>query len=105
MLIPQEEFQEYFNIQETTVAPEDYERASAIAEQRLVRILQIRNPDYQLPETKEELTAVQHELLLHLILIELIKSFNYIYEENKGRASLKLITSQADRLAQMVQQE
>jgi len=105
MLIPQDEFQGYFNIEETTVAPEDYERASAIAEQRLVKIMQIKHPEYQLPDTKEKLTAVQYELLLHLILIELIKSFNYIYEESKGRASLKLITTQADRLAQMAQQE
>jgi hypothetical protein len=104
-LIPFDSFQSYFNLEQVNVPLEHYERASALAEQRLVNILKIKIPDFTLPSSAEELTGVQYELLLHLTLIELIKTFNYIYEENKGRASLKLITSQVDRLATMAIEE
>jgi len=104
-LIPFDSFQSYFNLEQVNVPPEHYDRASALAEQRLVNILKIKKPDFVLPSSASELTDVQYELLLHFILLELIKTFNYIYEENKGRASLRLITSQADRLATMAVEE
>ncbi|MEO2083673.1 MAG: hypothetical protein ABGX12_06590 [Desulfurobacteriaceae bacterium] len=105
MLIPQDDFQRYFNLQTLQTHPDDYERACAIAEDRFVKLLRIKEPDFTLPSSQEELTPIQKELLMHLILIEILKTDNYVWEENKGRVSIKRITSQADRLTRLAHKE
>jgi len=91
-MITLEEFLSYFNLTGVvSPSPQDFDRATQIALGRFKALV-----GYDYPTTP---SAIEKELLLHLTLIEILKSFNYLWEEGKARFSIKKASQTAERLA------
>ena len=91
-MITLQELLAYFNLA-GVVSPsqEDFDRALQVALDRFKALLH-----YDYPATP---SALEKELLLHLTLIEMLKGFNYLWEEGKTRFSVKKVSSAAERIA------
>jgi len=91
-MITLQELLSYFNLAGAlSPSQEDFDRGLQIALERFKNLV-----GYDYPATP---SALEKELLLHLTLIEILKGFNYLWEEGKTRFSIKKVSSAAERIA------
>jgi len=97
-MITYDEFLNYFNFYQNDIPETDFNRCLNVAIGRFKRFFSIDNiPD---PLSDEE-----KELLLHLVLIEVAKQYNYLTSEGKGMLSINKIAEHVERLVWLIKDQ
>lgn len=94
-MITYDEFLNYFNFYQNDISENDFNRCLNVAKSRFKRFFPIDSiPDF--------LSDEERELLLHLVLIEVAKQFNYLSGEGRGMLSINKITEHVERLVWLI---
>lgn len=91
-MITIDSFKEFFNLYPSDVLQSEFDRSYEIAKERYKQLLGLS----QFPDV---LTAIEEELVLHLILIELLKKQNFLTSPDQQRFSINKVAEHIERLS------
>ena len=97
-MVTLDSFREFFNLYQSDVAQSEFDRSLEIAKERYKQLL-------ELPSFPSTLNAVEEELVYHLILLELLKKYNYLTGENQQRFSVNKVTEHIERLVWIIKSQ
>ena len=96
MAVNIEGFKEFFNLYPSDVSDEEFNRALGIAKARYKNLLD---------EDFKDDNEVKKELVYHLILLELLKKYNFLIGENQQRFSINKVSEHIERLVWLVKSQ
>ncbi len=94
-MITIDSFREFFNLYPSDLTQSEFDRAYEVAKQRYINLL-------ELSSFPTSLNAIQEELLMHLILLELLKKYNYLTSEDTQKFSINKVSQHIERLVWII---
>lgn len=94
-MITIDNFKEFFNLYPSDVSQSEFDRAYEVAKSRYINLL-------GLSSFPLALTAVEEELVLHLILLELLKKYNFLTGEDTQKFSINKVSEHIERLSWII---
>lgn len=82
---------EFFNLYPSDVSQSEFDRAYEVAKERYKNLL-------GLSSFPSSFSPVEEELVLHLILLELLKKYNFLTGEGTQRFSINKVSEHIERL-------
>ena len=94
-MITIDSLREFFNLYPSDISQSEFDRAYEVAKQRFLNLFGLSS----LPET---LSAIEEELVLHLILLELLKKYNFLTGEDTQKFSINKVSEHIERLSWLI---
>ena len=95
MAITVDSFREFFNLYQTDITQSEFDRSLEIAKERFLKLL-------GLSTFPSVLTAIQEELIFHLILLEHLKKVNFLISPETQRFSINKVAEHIERLVWII---
>ena len=94
-MITIDSFREFFNLYPSDLTQSEFDKSLEVAKQRYINLL-------GLSSFPVSLNAIQEELLMHLVLLELLKKYNYLTSEDTQKFSINKVSQHIERLVWII---